>query len=839
MTPVGPGDTFDLPVVYAPVGNSATSVNQTLTVTTDPVDTGAGVVAGHNRQVVLTAVAASLEVHMLLDVSGSMGWDFDGNSLPDRDPNSRLAQLKDGLKPFLGKLAHFGTGHGDFGVFQFPQGTPGNDTTYEVIAKQAIPDMFSDELLKHINDLVPFNSTPMGDGLNHLVGAGASVFSAETGNRRWIILFSDGAHNSGQHSPTEFVPPNGSVLREKKIHLFAIGYGRKPQSNVQFDLLTQLQTGSFEGGAVNGGNIIAVERPNTSATDLAAALSAPIKAQLTVKTGTSRDPDAVFLSGQGEARHDIQVTPYDGRAAFTINWNTPQDGRLELALLTPDCGIITADSAGHGPFPNIRFQAGQRSSAYYVDADFMAAHPGTWTMLVTVPPIIGLAAAGPVGPPQVYERYTYDVLMESTLLLRLEMDRAEYFAGDPIGVTAKLTARGLPVRKQSVVLSTLEPGQAFANWLAAQVVPEEALEEARQRLAGKDTSPAGIKGLGAEIAGLMFDPFTQPGVVTMNDVLNAGRYQATVAGSGVPERRDFYVTAIGTTEDGVEYRREAQASVQVLVRPEAASTVLSIQQTAPGTATVVAIPKDRFGNVIIAEPLPGGLVQIVGSGFETSGPLVNNVDGSYQQEITFPPGTAPSVGLESLGEPVVTVRPIPPLDDLYFVDEVLSFTPGAIKDANTHADPAAALGTVVAKPTNQFLALGGHGRLTVAIRDHAIVATRSHDDVTVFVDPGHEGRGYRVEAFDVRAKRWVPLGESPGLTQSFRLRDAGLDATRGIRVTDTSGRIRDDAGLPLTSPGACLTGVGVLKIERHVPYGGRFCRWCSWWRWWPAPRRER
>jgi hypothetical protein len=841
---LGPTETFDLEVTFAPTGPGPVASEEKRSLVTNPVDTAAGTNPGHNKQVSVSAVAGSLEVVLLLDTSGSMGWDPKGNSLQPGDQHSRLFELVDGTGSFLDKLAHFGNGHGRFGIARFPQATPGNPSTFDVVPMREIPASMTGPQ-GDLTRLTATDNTPMGDGMDRVLNSATSYFGNDLGNRRWIVLMSDGAHNAGTNSPLEFVaPPQGTAseaasLNGRKIQLAAIGYGIKGFSNVQPELLAALQAGSFRGGTTNGGKIFAVDQDGTTATDLALALAATIKAGLTSLMGSSRDPDAVFRVGQAEARHDVRVTPYDGRMAFTLAWNTRDANRLRLELLTPGCELITPENAGQGRFQGVTFRGGGRSHAYYVDPSFLTAPNatgvGTWTMLVTVPgPIINIDINAPqAAPTAVYERYTYDVLMESTLLLRLEMDRSEYFAGDPIGVTARLTADGLPVRGASVVLSTVEPGQAFANWLAAQDVPGDALAQAQQRLAGQDASPVLEKTLAAQIAGFTFDPAKHPSSFALIDAAGTGRYRATMPASGVPERRALYVTALGTTADGLEFRRELQSSVEVLVRPEPAFTVLSINQTAAGAATVTVIPKDRFGNVLIAEPVPGGLLRLTARGGELSGSLVNNVDGSYRQELTFPPGSTPSVGLDYLGQTVVPIRPIPPLDDLYYVDEVLSFAPGVVREANAHADPAVALGTVAGKPSNQFVALGAAGRLAVAIRDHVIIATH-HDDVTVFVHPEGDRRRYRVEAYDVRGRRWLSLGESPGVTQSFQLGTAGLDATRGIRIVDTSGRAKDVDGQPLTAPGACITGVGVVKIERHRRYGGRFCRWCRWWPGWPV-----
>lgn len=851
---LAPSGTTDITVRFTSPGPGSVSLSATPTLDTSPPDPSAGATPGHNNRVSVTAVAGALEVALLLDTSGSMGWDARGNFLPANAPNARLSELIDATGHFLDKLAHFGSGRGRFGIARFPQAAPGNPASFDVVPMQAIPAQSGiGPAQAAVAGLTAVNGTPMGDGLDRVLGSATSYFGGDQGNRRWLVLMSDGAHNSGAHSPLEFIaPPLGTAspaasLAGRRIRLSAVGYGIKGFSNVDPVLLKNLQLGSFNGGTTNGGDIYAVDQNGITATQLAAALASTIKAGLTTLVGASRDPDAVFLVGQGEARHDIPVSRHDGRSAFAINWNTPDRNRLRLELLTPTCERITPENAGEGRFAGVTFRAGGRYQGYYVDPDFLRGPEGTrfgtWTMVVTVPAIIGVAGepAEPARPAEaaeageaaevgeaavrgLYERYTFDVLMESTLLLRPSPDRGVYFAGDPIGVTAALSVDGLPVTGATVVLSTTEPRQSFANWLAALEVPAEALAEAERRLDGQDRTPVLVKSVGAQIAGLSFDPGTQPGSFVMTDPAGTGRYRATVPASGVPEHRILYVTAVGALPDGEAFRREAQTSVEVLVRPEARFTVLSVRQTAPGAATVTVFPRDRFGNVIVTEPGTAGSLRITARGAEPAGPLAGGLDGSYRQDLRFPPGATPAVGFEFQGDEVLPVTPVPSLPDLHYVDEVVDFAPGPVLKANTHADPKDVLGAVVGKPDDVFVALGAAGRLVVSIRESVILAT-DDGDVTVFVHDDGDRRGYRVEALDVWHRRWRPLGDSIGVTQTFSLRAAGLRATFCLRVVDTSGRIRSADGTLLSAPGACLAGIGVSRV-RPARFLGRLCRCC-------------
>jgi hypothetical protein len=807
---VAPGAAVAMAVTFSAPGTSGPTP-ATVTLTTNPADPGAGT-TGHNNQLAINALAQQLEVVLLLDDSGSMSWDALGNP-PTSSEHSRWSELATAANDFLDFLAHFGNNHGGYGIARFPAGDPSNPATFDIVPFTAIPPQPSIGTAQDaISAITPLNGTPMGDGMHRVMDKATSYFATDQSsidnNRRWLILMSDGAQNQGS-SPTDFTTPT-DLLLQNKITLFAVGYGIRGYSNVDLDLLTTLASASY------GGQIMAVDQDGTTASDLALALRGAIKAGLT-PLASSRDPSAVFLTGQDEARHDVLLTPYDGKAAFSLNWNTPDAGRLRLELLSPACEVITPENAGQGPLSQVTFRGATRYQSYYFDSDFLAnpgGQPryGTWTMVVTRPIELQAVPAEPAAASQVYENYAYDVVAESSLRMQLTLDRSAYYAGDPVGVSARLTAAGLPVTGASVVLSTASPAQSLANWLARLTVPADAMAQAAQQLQGQDATPILIKARAAQIAGLRFDPSTQPGSLVMSDARGIGTYQATYTDTAVPEQRTLYVTAIGDTPDSTSFRREGKLGMFVQVRPDPIATILTVHFGSTGTVSATVFPLDTLGNVPFTEPRQAGSLQLVASGAEFTGPMVNNLDGSYSRPLRIT-GPSPAVGVQFDGQDVIPPRPLPPLAGLHYVDEVLGFDVGAIASANQHADPHAALGSIAGRPADQFVALGAGGKLGVAIRESVIVAAGGDDDITVFVQPEDDLRSYRVDVFDVWHRKWVHLGDSIGVTQAFGLRAAKLRDTRGIRITDTSGRARAADLSGLSAPGACITGVGVRKIE--------------------------
>jgi hypothetical protein len=406
------------------------------------------------------------------------------------------------------------------------------------------------------------------------------------------------------------------------------------------------------------------------------------------------------------------------------------------------------------------------------------------------------------------ERYQYDVLIDSTVRLQLDLDRATYFAGDPIGVSARLTAGGRPVTGASVALSTTAPARSAANFLAAAKVPADALEQAKERLSGQDATPILVKSLGAQLAGLAFEGGTRSVKQTMVDRDGVGVYTATFTATSTPELYTFYVTATGVTEEGVAFRREASLETHVLVQPDPRFTLIDVNHLGAGHAEIIVLPRDQFLNAFLANTDTAGGFGLVVRDANLAGPLVSNLDGTYTQPLTFDPGKAPAIGVQFGGKDVVEPERIAPVADLRYADRVVEFSPGPVQLANRHADPKAALGSIVDKPADRFVSLGAGGGLTVAARKFLILP--HHDsDVTVFVHRDTELRSYRVEAYSIKHKQWVSLGESIGITRSFALRAAGLQRTPAIRVVDTSLRARDDVtNLPLETPGVSVSAVG-------------------------------
>ena len=774
--------------------------------------------SGHNKGFSLSATATQLEVVLALDTSGSMA------ATDTTSASSRLSELQTAASQFVVYLKQFGQTGGNFGVVQFPGSDPNNFTTFSVVPWKAIPapPMGPDPDIALINGLMPTDATPMDGAI--LEATSGAFFSGTTTNLRWMLLMSDGAWNVGNDPNNE-----GVVLKGKNIIVFSAGYGQSGQ--VDYATLSNLAT------KTNGQALQVDIGAGISAVKLAQKFKSVIAAGLTINAAT--DPDGIIFPGQ-DVRHEIIITPYDRKAVFSLNWDTPNIG-LTLQLLTPTCELITPQSAANTP--GITFHTDARYQMYGIDESYLHnnADPsqprhGTWRMIVSYPNVIlELRAARAVAVGPVGEHYSYDVLTDSALKLDVTLDRDVYYAGDPITVAAKLTVQGLPVTGASARLSVTAPGQSMDNWLAGIPITAAEYQNAAALLAGKDAFGVYIKAFAAQLKGLVFDGLNSTTGLAMTDSNNSGVYSATVDQTSVPDSHKLYVTVTGTTADGVTFRRERSVEVHVGVRPDPRFTRFSISYGAQAnpamvTGLVTLTPLDSFGNVVLVDPASSHYIQLQAQGATLDPKLATTFNGTYTSGVTYPVGSSPVFSLVVGGQPVFTGKPIVPIGQFIWVDQVVKFTPGleGAPGANKHTNPDDALGDILATP-NTFTSLGGYGSLAVRIRGQLITASGG-DEVTVFVQPDDSPRAYLVEALsanrgddkdkdkddddddDDKTAQWVALGTSPGTTASFSLSAGKLSAAKAICITDQSG-LTGTRSNPYPTPGVSVNAVGIKSAS--------------------------
>jgi hypothetical protein len=795
--------------------------NDTTAVSGDPT-------AAHNEQIALSATAGQLEVMMLLDTSGSMAFMPDGSATVADPGEARWGRLKAATKQFLDLLGTLGSDQGRFGIGMFPDIT--NITSVCPVPVPSAADFVTardvtltetDSAKIALDDHTPVQNcaaTPMGFGIGRMMGTTATGFGffssdpdAVSFNERFLVLMSDGANNSGIH-PNTFYGTGSTSFQGKAVKALTIAYGDPAVTSFEVDhaLLTDIATQSlgtpFDAGADDAG--LSLKKDFRSAITAALALD------------PTTDPGGVLQPGS-ELRRSITVTPYDSHVAFVVNWATISDNWLGVALQTPNCELITPQSAQSDP--SILFRGEPTYNLFVFDDDYLhnAADPanpryGEWTLIIGGPPI-----ASPTAGERAAEPYDYEVITKSRLRLRLGTERSTHYAGDPIELSARVSLDGLGIRGAAANVEVTAPGRAGTNWLAANAVTAKELAGAAAATDTVDATSLGIKGKALQLKGLTFEPLLNVNKLAMSDQSGQGLYRTTIGATSVPGTYELYVTVTGQTEDGISFRREKRLDVRVGVRPDPKFTLIDLQQRQiikEGEKFFIADvrfwPRDRFGNVLLTDPAIDPRIDLRVENGELLGALDDGlVDGSYSRSFRYMPGAKPAITIAAAGEPLIPELKVQPVEQLSFADRVLAFDLGgeAEKGANQHRAPEAALGDVSQRERDQFVSLGAFGSLAVGVDGRKIVATGG-DDLTVFVHIDSPLRPYVVEAQG--RGDWIELGRSEGVTQSFSLSQAGLKSTPAIRVRDLSGRTRDATLGPSATPGVSIRGVGFQATKR-------------------------
>src|SRR5204863_1070980 len=75
-------------------------------------------------------------------------------------------------------------------------------------------------------------ATPMGFGIGHVMGTTATGFgyfqgdaNSLTFDKRYMVLMSDGANNSGPPNPPDFYGTGATSFKGKKVKVITVGYG--------------------------------------------------------------------------------------------------------------------------------------------------------------------------------------------------------------------------------------------------------------------------------------------------------------------------------------------------------------------------------------------------------------------------------------------------------------------------------------------------------------------------------------------------------------------------------------------------------------------------------------
>lgn len=693
-TSIANGATFTFYVAYAPV---------TAGVHTQALDLNTSL--GGFASVTAQGTAHFLDIVMLFDNSGSMQWTPEGvdPGNPPLSGNARLSHARSAASNFLLLLSGvpgLATGvHAGVCRFNYAPAAPNSAEACDAVTappSDIAAFDFGDMNTAVNNVSIVWDGTQMGRGLQAALNRVTKGAAACPANHKCVIvMLSNGAHNQG-------VAPEG-VLAGSEVKLFAVGYGNT--GDVDPVRLSNLVVAS--GNTATAGvrhfdpkacpAAVPVERCVHTQKDLKGFFASMLQSLGLVQVAS--DPQSTILSGQTQT-FDVAVVELDRTAQFLITWEVSPQTFVSFDLLDPQGTVVNPATARTDD--NVQFLTGSGFMLYRIREGYLRRpnKVGVWKMRISygsAPPRLSAVStnAGPF-------TYHYGAFMVSGLELHTAFDRPGYATGDPMTVTAFVTANGVKLAGPSITSIKLvleRPDQGIGSWFGAHRADPQLIGSIPAVRAGEPLTGAQRKGLAVRLtAGIdPPSPVPLPEVSFNDDGMNGdalagdGVYTARFTDTSKPDTYNFQIVALGRTTGGFTFRREAlvQQILDVNVIANPATSPLTFQiVTATGRTTqvrVAVVPTDPFKNLFG----PGHINQV---DFQTTTgtwitPIEDDLEGGYSRVLEISGGQNPDVTVSVGGKTFPTtnvnsaVRPnleIGLFAGRFFIDHDLSINDGPV-----------------------------------------------------------------------------------------------------------------------------------------------------------------
>jgi hypothetical protein len=719
----------------------------------------------------LSARHARVEVVYVADASGSMARTPEGD-IPGAGESSRWQLMIDAVGNLMGELVGFANNAGTAKVLMFPDitgitpvGPPADALTQLLIHDSDIKPSLPADVDAAFAPFLPLPGKAGTAIIEAVIAAMDNHFDSDPTaverNRRTLVLLTDGSNTHGR--PLSTLLPGGShagLLAARNITVIGVAYGRDDVSDpfhVDHALVAAIAAQTSDGAA-----LIASDETTTS---LNQAFTKAAAKGLCV--GVIIDPKGLLTDKARHAYHPVCITRYERRVSFVVNWARNADAPT-IELRRPDGVVITEQDADLDA--DITYDRGPQRKIITLQQKYLGdpnapgnTRYGAWTLHVF--------AADKAKIPIPYE---WGVLADSGARLKIDVADDTVFAGEPIEISARFTVNGLPVANAAITLRATVPTESSVNLLARAQLPEDAKKRAREELAGEDVTGVGVKARAAVIGKFKFpDKGESERVITVpfKDTGN-GVYRATLPNTAVQGRYELAISGLADV-DGCCLCREHACTVRVTPRPEPERSALTFQTVLEGNLAVTTIsvtPQDRFGNLVLIDPVANDFVAITGDDREGRfrGPLTTEFDGTYRRVLEHDPARPPRIDVR-VGEILLFDDvPVPVEQKLSWMERVVQFDRGkeAQPNINQHARPEHALGNAFSKPKDEFLSLGAGGVVILGAKE---LIFRPKEFV-VFVQPDVELRPYQIDVLaGVRDQKptWLTLGKSKGLTERF------------------------------------------------------------------------
>jgi uncharacterized protein YegL len=394
-----------------------------------------------------------------------------------------------------------------------------------------------------INALYARNNTSIGGGMQ--AGQG-ELNKGRTQSHQGMVLLTDGLENTApmvsQVLPT--IPSNTDI--------YTIGLGADADQNLLNNIAAQ--TGGqyfFAADATTLQQIYNIIRGTISNQQTFAAFSGSV-------------------SQGGSQSYTATVDALTTNALFSVSF---QSGNIDLELLTPDGMTINPTNAA--TYPNIIYS----KSSIYEFYDIKSPQAGLWSLRIIGTNVPALTA------------YTAAVQGTSDLSSEPFLDKRDYEAGQPIIISAILSAGKIPITGARVVATVQRPDVSFSIFRQSTLSEQSHESEGSFESHSSDlrgTSTSGVLGPAVTFAVdtlvLYDDGLHSDG--SANDGLYANSYGNTVKDGSYT----ITIVASGSTSTAGSFRRENTFST--VVNPSnrpSAPALLSIPNGTTGVPSTAVL----------------------------------------------------------------------------------------------------------------------------------------------------------------------------------------------------------------------------------------------------------
>ncbi len=570
-------------------------------------------------------------VALLMDGSGSMSWGHDGDrTAPDNQ--KRITLAKSAAIEFMDQLLDHGEGEVEFGIARFPR------HPYDSCNATTVTAMTPVNAASHgtatgttISSLETGGATPMLAGLQQAVGMLGS------NNPKAVVLLSDGYHNCPSTIEVGDAAYTDLISSLAGIRVFTIGFSRPGDLSAHFLDELAADTVGVELGVEGFYDVTAAPGFDPIDWNPATALDATYTKVLVAGLGldTVVEPFASLSAGETNS-HQLTINGQDHKLSFHVSWTTSQADRLSIRLKASDGSSVESENAG------VRVHAGPTYRIITVDNAFLAQA----NRVSADPWLLEIEGSGIEAGAS--ESYQYSVIADSAVKMRAWLDKKSPRTGDVITLTTRATEYSTFVKTlDQVEVRLTRPSDGLGNWFAENKLDQGALDKIPPNLSGEQLPRVQRKamylteigqvvtpGREAVVSLPMYDDGTH-GDVTATDGLYTTQYSDTIKEGTY----SFLFHMRGTSNDGMPFERQRFIQKHVSVAPSSdhlGIAVLALGETDDKIKrfAVTVTPRDALGNYF--GPSRSAVLSLSASQGQFEGAIVDNLDGSYTQNITLP-----------------------------------------------------------------------------------------------------------------------------------------------------------------------------------------------------------